>query len=97
MHSKLFCNCVFFVELGYHFRKRLLGNGAEKVHRIVDEIANNNTLRIRLRGIGSGYTEGPSRQELPEPMHFNISAEDPHILFLAIQRVQQLIHSVVGF
>jgi hypothetical protein len=81
--------------IGFHFRKRLLGNGAVKVHQIIDEIANSNTLRIRLRGIGSGYMEGPNKSELLEPMHFNISAEDPNLLILAIQRVQQLIRAAM--
>ena len=44
---------------GHHFRRRLLGPQAVNVKRIVqDSGGTNDTLRIRLRGIGSAYYEG---------------------------------------
>ena len=46
-------------------------------------------VRIRIRGIGSGFYEGA--QELQEPMHFNICAESEELLQAAVARMQEII------
>ena len=33
------------------------------------------SLKLRLRGIGSGYKEGIAQQESPEPLHLCISSK----------------------
>ena len=48
-------------------------------------------VKIRLRGIGSGFMEG--REELQEPLHFAISASHEAILEPVCQRVYELVQS----
>ena len=51
----------------------MLGTNASAVLAISNEIGGQSrAVRIRMRGIGSGYIEGPSQQEL-QVMYRNIS------------------------
>lgn len=77
---------------GYTLRRKLLGNQASNVLAIVNEIANPQTLQIRLRGVGSGFKEGPQHTELNEPLHFVVSADDENILQAAIAKVSDLVY-----
>ena len=52
------------------------------------------TVRVRLRGIGSGFIEGPNQAELPEPLHFNVSAENEQLLALTVIQLRELIARV---
>jgi hypothetical protein len=53
------------------------------------DCAPSNRCKARLRGIGSGYGEGPSKKEIDEPMHFTVSADEPELLRLAMERLEQ--------
>ena len=70
------------------FMSSVLGQDASRVLQIVNELGNQRTIKIRIRGIGSGFREGPQHQELPEPLHFNVSAEDEALLKRVVERVQ---------
>ena len=84
-----------FVGDGYQLRKMLLGHQASKIMQIVQECGGSNAnLRIRIRGIGSGFKEGKEQIELQEPMHFVVSAENPALLEAAMIRVDQHCASV---
>ena len=53
---------VYLIPLHLH---RVLGTNASAVLAISNEIGGQSrAVRIRMRGIGSGYVEGPSQQEL---------------------------------
>lgn len=75
----------------FDIKKKLLGNNASTIIQLVDEIGSKNSLRIRMRGIGSGFIEGPSLQELQEPLHFNVSADNEPLLQAAVVKVRALI------
>ena len=79
-----------FIGDGYELRKILLGHQASKIMKIVQDCGGcNANLRIRIRGIGSGFLEGKERMEMQEPMHFVISSENPALLEAAMMRVDQ--------
>ncbi len=78
----------------FDIRRRLLGNNAMNIIQLVDSIGSKQTIRVRMRGVGSGFTEGPSQQELPEPMHFNVSAENEQLLAQTVGKLHELIAKV---
>jgi hypothetical protein len=71
-------------------KKRVLGNNASTIIQLIDEIGSKNSIRIRIRGIGSGFIEA-NQQELQEPLHFNVSAENDQLLQATVARVRALI------
>ena len=46
----------------YDIKKKLLGTNASTIIQLVDEVGSKNCVRVRMRGIGSGFLEG--QQEL---------------------------------
>ena len=76
------------------YTNRLLGNNGSIVVQIATEVAGSpRGVKIRIRGIGSGFVEG-NQQELQEPLHFNISAETPDMLVKAVEKTQALVSRV---
>lgn len=75
----------------YQIKKRVLGVNAATVLQIVEELGTKNSIRIRMRGIGSGYQEGPLATEIQEPLHFNVSAETEDLLNAVADRVRALV------
>ena len=76
----------------FEIKKRVLGTNASLVKQVTSEVGGaTRGVRIRIRGIGSGFYEGPS--ELQEPMHFNICAETDELLQQAVARMKQIIQS----
>jgi hypothetical protein len=72
-----------------------LGTNGSTILQIINEIGGTNrTVRIRIRGIGSGFLEGPTQQELQEPLHFNVSAENDELLQKALERVKTHVFTI---
>jgi len=67
------CCCVFPVMLEddqeFCLVKRILGKGGCNMRQIAEEC----NAKVRLRGIGSGFREGPERQEANVPLEINLS------------------------
>jgi hypothetical protein len=57
-------------------------------------VGSKHSLRVRIRGQGSGFLEGPHDQELPEPLHFNVSADSEHLLKVMVSRMKSFIDQV---
>jgi hypothetical protein len=51
-------------------------------------------LKLRLRGSGSGFKEGPEQQESNEPLHLCISAKNPQVYKDAQYLVEQLLNKI---
>ena len=82
---------------GFMLRRQLLGNNVANVRRMVQEAGGTNeNLRLRLRGIGSSYLEGPMKMELQEPLHFVVSSDQPQLLANAIEVVRHCIQTCRG-
>jgi hypothetical protein len=77
-------------------KRGLLGNNASVIKDLVNEVSGGNSrlVRVRMRGINSGFNEGPLQQELQEALHFNVSAESEELLARATQAVQNLVNRV---
>ena len=74
----------------FEIKKRVLGTNASLVKQVTSEVGGaTRGVRIRIRGIGSGFYEGPC--ELQEPMHFNICAETDELLQQAVMKMKQII------
>jgi len=77
---------------GFKVNSKLVGKNGETVKNIMNDCGNN--TRLRLRGRGSGYREGPLQMEAPEDLHFMVSAEDVETMKTAIAKTEELIESV---
>jgi hypothetical protein len=66
----------------YEIKKRLLGTNASTIIQLVDEIGSKNNIRIRMRGIGSGFLEGQQElQVVPSSLPFPSSLLNLFIIF----------------
>jgi hypothetical protein len=75
----------------YLVKRKVLGQNASTIRELVESIGDRNTIRVRMRGIGSGYNEGPESREMQTPLHFNVSAENEQLLAVAAQKVRELV------
>ncbi|KAJ1436867.1 hypothetical protein B484DRAFT_392998, partial [Ochromonadaceae sp. CCMP2298] len=78
----------------YEMKKKLLGTNASTIIQIVDSCGTKYNIRIRIRGMGSGFREGPNNSELNEPLHFNVSAESEQLLGTVMERLRAHVVSV---
>jgi hypothetical protein len=78
----------------YEMKKRILGPNAINIKNLMDSVASNGAVRMRLRGIGSSYIEGPNQTELQEPLHFNVCAENEQFLHTAVNRLKEFLFQV---
>ena len=81
---------IFFYDnyLYIFVKHRVLGHNAIHIHNLNDEVGvTKNQVRIRLRGIGSGFYEN-NQQELQQPLHFNVSAETEDLLKIMVDKVK---------
>jgi hypothetical protein len=76
----------------YNVPRNLLGPGGRNVKSIMEEA--NNAVRIRLRGVDSGFKEGPEQKEVEEPLHFIVSSDDPEQLEIAIAKLHRLLERI---
>lgn len=77
----------------YMVKRKVLGQNASTIRELVESIGDRNTIRVRMRGIGSGYNEGPEAREMQQPLHFNVSAENEQLLAVAAQKVRELVEN----
>jgi len=93
-HSLRKLQCQFLVgieeEPGFRVIKRVLGAAGANMKRIASET----DAKLRLRGRGSGFLEGPERQEAPEHLMLCVSATDPESYALAVRHIQDLLTGI---
>jgi len=70
-------------------KRRLIGQSNERIFQLVKELGGQYKVRLRLRGIGSGFREGALSQELQEPLHFNVSCESEALLKNALEVMRE--------
>lgn len=76
----------------YNVPRHLLGPGGRNVKSIMED--SGNTVRIRLRGLDSGFKEGPEQREVDEPIHFIVSSDDREQLEMAIGKLHVLLERI---
>ena len=81
----------------FQIARRIIGNKGYEMKKILNECKNNNVkdlVKLRLRGKGSGYLEGPENQESDEPLHLCISTKDQEEMDKVCKLVDNLLNKI---
>ncbi len=87
----------------FQIARRLIGSKGCNMKNILEECKlidkNNNSnindiIKLRLRGKGSGYKEGPQNKESDDPLHLCISAKNKEIMNKACECVNELLSKI---
>ena len=79
----------------FQVARRLIGSKGCNMKKILNECKqNNNNIKLRLRGRGSGYKEGPQNKESDEPLHLCISAKNQEEMKKACSLVDDLLNKI---
>jgi hypothetical protein len=74
----------------FQVARRIIGQKGANMKRIVEATG----AKLRLRGKGSGYLEGPLKEESNEPLHLCISCVTQHGYNEAVAEVARILESV---
>uniref|UniRef100_A0A7S4UQA4 RRM domain-containing protein n=1 Tax=Alexandrium monilatum TaxID=311494 RepID=A0A7S4UQA4_9DINO len=74
----------------FQVARRLIGSKGCNMKRIVKQTE----AKLRLRGVGSGYFEGSSQKESPEPLQLCVSCTSLEGYKIAVQQVRELLQRV---
>ncbi len=74
--------------------KRIIGQKGANMKRIVSSLPSLDAAKLRLRGRGSGFLEGPFKQESNEALHLCVSCRDSESYALVIREVTNLLEDV---
>ncbi len=74
----------------FQVARRIIGTKGCNMKKIVD-VSN---AKLRLRGKGSGYMEGPTQTESPEPLHICVSCTNETGYNEALKAVTEILESV---
>lgn len=77
-------------EKEFQVARRIIGQKGCNMKKIVDVSG----AKLRLRGKGSGYLEGPSKAESPEPLHLCVSCTSQAGYNAAVQAVSEILEGV---
>jgi len=86
------CQFVIGIEEEPTFRvvRRLLGPGGKNVKAIAEETG----AKLRLRGVGSKFLEGPDKRESMDPLMLCISASTETGYNTAVDTVQEILQHI---
>lgn len=74
--------------------KKIIEDTVEAVYPDGGAENTNQLLKLRLRGKGSGYKEGPEQMESEDELHLCVSAKDDKVYRVACQSVEMLLQAV---
>lgn len=104
--SKFTCRYDVMIENDKNFQiaKKIIGAKGCNMKKIIDmamgEMTYNNDhsskdlLKLRLRGRGSGFREGPDNRESDEPLHLCVSAKNYNAYKTACFHVEELLEKI---
>ena len=82
----------------FQVARRLIGSKGCNMKKILNECKQNNNIndiiKLRLRGRGSGYKEGPQNKESDESLHLCISAKNQEEMKKACGLVDDLLNKI---
>jgi len=86
---KYTCRFLIGIENDKEFQvaRRLIGSKGSNMKRIVRQTE----AKLRLRGVGSGYFEGASQKESPEPLQLCVSCTSIEGYRIAVYQVKELL------
>ena len=79
-------------EKEFQVARRIIGSKGCNMKKIVDVSG----AKLRLRGRGSGYLEGPSKEESPEPLHLCVSCTTQEGYSAAVRAVSDILEGIYG-
>eukprot|EP00928_Gymnodinium_smaydae_P039483 TRINITY_DN26968_c0_g2_i1.p1 TRINITY_DN26968_c0_g2~~TRINITY_DN26968_c0_g2_i1.p1 ORF type:complete len:582 (+),score=156.74 TRINITY_DN26968_c0_g2_i1:140-1885(+) len=90
--KKYTCRFIIGIENDKDFQvvRQIIGPKGANMKRIV----NQTDAKLRLRGIGSGYFEGPGQRESPEPLQLCVSCTSSEGYRVAAHLVEELLEQV---
>ena len=98
---KLTCRYDVIIENDKNFQvaKKIIGSGGCNMKNIIKKSTEGyynkkDLLKLRLRGIGSGYKEGPEKKESGEPLHLCVSAKNQDVYEIACNGVERLLNEI---
>ena len=78
----------------FQIARRLIGSKGCNMKKIINKCKSSGDgegIKLRLRGKGSGYREGPENKESDEPLHLCISSKNPEEMKKACLLVDELL------
>ena len=81
----------------FQIARRLIGSKGCNMKNIINKCKLNGDgegIKLRLRGKGSGYKEGPQNKESDEPLHLCISSKNPEEMKKACLLVDELLNKI---
>lgn len=98
---KLTCRYDVMIENDKNFQvaKKIIGSGGCNMKNIIKKstegyYSKKDLLKLRLRGMGSGYKEGPEKKESGEPLHLCVSAKNQDVYEIACNGVERLLNEI---
>ena len=95
------CTCKYEILIAndkeFQIARRLIGSKGCNMKKIINECSSRDDkdiVKLRLRGQGSGYKEGPQNKESDEPLHLCISAKNPEKMKKACFLVDELLSRI---
>lgn len=96
--------CKYLIEIKncneFQVSRRIIGPKGRNMKRIIEEctaqVREKDAIKLRLRGLGSGYKEGPDAEESSEPLHLCVSSKYFDMFTLASRATERLILSIYG-
>jgi len=82
------------VDRDFSIAKRIIGQKGVNMKRIVTSLPSADAAKLRLRGRGSGFLEGPLKQESNEVLHLCVSCRDAESYGIVISEVTALLDHV---
>lgn len=103
--NKFTCRYDFSIDCDNNFQlaKKIIGAKGCNMKKIIklteDETVNNykgpsSDVKLRLRGRGSGFKEGPNKEESNEPLHLCISTKSFKTYQVACKHVETLLNDI---
>jgi len=91
--GKYLCRLKVGIEEDPHFQvcRRIIGPGGENMKRIIGSVSKDGCVKLRLRGRGSKYLEGPEDKESSDPLMLCVSATSRKSFDRAAQDVENLL------
>lgn len=104
--NKFTCRYDVMIENDKNFQiaKKIIGAKGCNMKKIIDvamdemtynhEHSSKDSLKLRLRGKGSGFREGPDNRESDEPLHLCVSAKNYNVYKTACYHVEELLEKI---
>ena len=87
----------------FQVARRVIGNKGSNMKRIIEYCnsfsgytGNPEGVKLRLRGKGSGFLEGPVQKESNDPLNLCVSSKDNYKYNLACHEIEKLLTKVYG-